>query len=171
MTSEISDCFFHQSVYYIVQFVYNFLVVSNQFYMENTHFIDLDVLTFLIIFPRTGLRCKNSKNVSIQIGLKIAEKADAIEIVGAFVGFDGVKRMIKEKGRFTAVMLWQNTSNFVTNCGYKEDQTQKNTSIIANINKYCIKHYYSDSWEKERNNENKRVLGTGSTPERNRRQW
>ena len=90
----------------MVQFLYNILVVLHPLYLDNTDSIELDVHTSLIISPHTGLRYKNSKNESIQIGLKIAEKANAIEKMGPFVDFYGVKRMIKENNKYTGEMLW-----------------------------------------------------------------
>ena len=97
LTSEISDRFFgHQTVDYMVQFLYNFLVVAHRLYMDNTHIIELDVLTSLIISPHTGLFYKNSKNETIQIGLKMLVMSDAIERPGIFVSFYGVERIIKK---------------------------------------------------------------------------
>ena len=140
-TSEKGDRFFGRpTVDYMVQFLYNLLVVVHQLYFENTDFIEMDVLTSLIISPRTGLRYKNSKNESILIGLKIAEKANVIERPsGSFVTLKGVKRMIKDNGKYTGEMLWQNATNFVINSRYGKEHTQKTqespvtTIIVSNI--------------------------------------
>ena len=106
LTSKKSEGFFgHQTVDYMVQFLFNFLIVAHRLYMNNTHFIELDVLTSLIDSPRTRLRYKNSKNESIQISLKIAEMADAIERYGTFVGFYGVTKMLYQNGKYTVCVV------------------------------------------------------------------
>ena len=123
----------------MVQFLYNFLVVAHRLYMNNTHFIELDVLTPKIMSPRSGLFYKNSKNETIKIGLKMLVMSGVIERPGTFVSFYGVEKMIEEKGKFTGKMLWQHATNVVFNSGYEKAHTQKTqvspvpTIIVSNI--------------------------------------
>ena len=82
----------HQTFEYMVQVVYNLMVVIYQLIMNKINYIELDVLTSLSISPKTGHPYKNSKSESIDISLKIAENAGAIERVNTFVCFNGVKK-------------------------------------------------------------------------------
>ena len=124
----------HQTFEYIVQVVYNLMVIIHKLTMDKMNYIDLDAFTSLIISPRTGHPYKNSKSESIDISLKIAEKAGAIERMNTLVCFDGTKNMTYRNGRYTEVMLWQDARNFVTKSGYEKTQkTQGNALVRTNI--------------------------------------
>ena len=129
----------HQTFEYMVQVVYNLMVIIHQLTMDKMNYIDLDVFTSLLISPRTGHPYKNSKSESIDISLKIAENVGAIERMNTLVCFDGMKNMIYRNGRYTEGMLWQNARNFVTKSGYEKNDTQKTqgnalvpTNIVSN---------------------------------------
>ena len=130
----------HQTFEYIVQVVYNLLVIIHKIAMEKTHYMDLDEFTALLVSPKTGHSYSNPKSESIGISLKIVENAGAIKRMNTLVGFDGTKNKIHWSGIYTADMLWQDAKDFVTKSGYKKNDTQKTqgnalvpTNIVSNI--------------------------------------